>query len=182
MRTEVSQLGHFLFKLAVLLLLVAIVTAFLVARKRGLDLLTVIICLALFIPSIACWLTGFLHDYNRILRGELHWERHPEFSAMAGKGATNPSFDLIQYSRTYLSQHRAMSVEEAWIAILDPDLGPEMDRLMTAENPCDQLDAIHEVLDRAAANFREREPDIRQYLRTMGHPFGTKGYERQGGP
>jgi len=120
------------------------------------------------------------------------WTAHLRSDEPDEKPAVSPSevmVPLSAYCRGYLMNVRGMTLPDARLLAMDPQLGPVMDRaastwavnVTTAKiDLCDILgrldygsplmQPINEVLDQFTERFSERKPAIVQYLRQIGHP------------
>jgi len=124
------------------------------------------------------------------------WTAHLRSDAPEEKPAVSPSevmAHLSAYCRGYLMNVRGMTLPDARLLAMDPQLGPVMDRAANTWavgvaaakiDLCDILgrldygsplmQPINEVLDQFTERFSERKPAIVQYLRQIGHPVAEE--------
>jgi len=102
------------------------------------------------------------------------------------------SFNFLNYCIDYLSSRAGLSDEQAEILVLDPELGSDIDNakkqwlwkdLGTGTDPdtflvsrlydAPQMERINNILDKYAIEYSEREQNIKDYLKSIGHPLGN---------
>jgi len=95
------------------------------------------------------------------------------------------------YCKDYLLTRANLKKKQVEILLLDPELGDELDReklkwlsvdIGLGNDPDEflvprlfdspQMKRINDVLDKFASRLPEREPEIRRYLNSIGHPLG----------
>lgn len=100
--------------------------------------------------------------------------------------------NFLNYCKDYLSNRSGLSNEQAGILVLDPELGSDLDKakqqwlwkdlgagtdpdtfLVPRVYDAPQMERINSILNKYAIEYSEREQNIKDYLKSIGHPLGN---------
>lgn len=107
-------------------------------------------------------------------------------------GASDVNTNFVRYCKAFLEERCGLTMSEAQLLILDPELGPLMDQakrdwvkndvslstdpdefLLSRRFDAVEMQRIIALLSRFASEYAARAPRIRAYLRSIGHPLGA---------
>ena len=140
------------------------------------------------------WFVGILPllliGWNIIGLRLFYKDRLEETTRENGTGDIRINF--LNYCKGYFSERCDLSKEQAEILVLDPELGSHIDKakqqwlrkdLDVGTDPdaflvpklfdAPQMERINNILDKYANEYSEREQEIKDYLKSSGHPCGN---------